>query len=79
MALTNYLTQSIVFGLIFYGYGWQLFGKLAPAPTAVIGVAAFAGQVIISFTWLRCFYFGPAEWFWRSLTYGNWQRMRRTA
>lgn len=79
MALTNYLIQSIVFGLIFYGYGGQFFGKLSPAPTAIIGVAVFAVQLIISSTWLRFFHFGPVEWFWRSSTYGSWQRMRRTA
>ena len=79
MALTNYLIQSIIFGLIFYGYGGQLFGKLSPAPTAIIGVALFAVQLIISSTWLRFFHFGPVEWFWRSSTYGSWQRMRRIA
>ncbi len=79
MALTNYLLQSIIFGFIFYGYGWQLFGKLSSAQTAIIGVVVFSVQLIISFTWLRSFHFGPLEWFWRSLTYGKWQRIRRTA
>ncbi|MEO5915140.1 MAG: DUF418 domain-containing protein [Luteolibacter sp.] len=78
MALTNYLVQSIVFSLIFYGYGLQLFGKLSPAPTAIIGVAVFSFQLVVSITWLRCFHFGPPEWLWRSLTYESWQRMRRT-
>lgn len=79
MALTNYLIQSIVFGFIFYGYGWQLFGKLSPAETAITGITVFAGQLIVSFTWLHFFQYGPVEWFWRSSTYGSWQRMRRSA
>lgn len=78
MALTNYLGQSIVFSLIFYGYGLQLFGKLSPTPTAIIGVVVFTIQLIISFKWLRACHFGPVEWLWRSLTYGSWQEMRRT-
>ena len=32
MALSNYLAQSLVFGAVFYGYGFGLFGRLAPAP-----------------------------------------------
>ena len=48
MALTNCLAQSVIFSLIFYGYGLQQFGKLAPAPTAVIGIALFSVQVTIS-------------------------------
>ena len=78
MALTNYLVQSIVFSFIFYGYGLQLFGKLSPTLAAIIGVAVFTVQLIISFTWLRACHFGPVEWLWRSLTYGSWQEMRRT-
>ena len=79
MALTNYLVQSIVFSLIFYGYGLQFFGKLSPTPAAIIGAVVFTVQLLISFTWLRACHFGPVEWLWRSLTYGSWQEMRRTA
>ncbi len=79
MALTNYLIQSIVFGLIFYGYGGQLFGKLAPAQTALIGIAVFAMQLVLSQLWLRYFQFGPVEWAWRSATYGAVLNRRRCA
>jgi uncharacterized protein len=44
MALTNYQAQSLVFALLFYGYGFQLFGRLDPQMTTVIGVAFYAGQ-----------------------------------
>ncbi|MFW5653474.1 MAG: DUF418 domain-containing protein, partial [Planctomycetota bacterium] len=27
--------------------------------------------------WLRRFRYGPAEWLWRSMTYGELQPMRR--
>jgi uncharacterized protein len=77
MALTNYLMQSIVFALLFYGYGFQLFGRLDPQAATVIGVTFYAGQLWFSACWLRRYRFGPFEWFWRSLTYGRWQPMRQ--
>jgi uncharacterized protein len=79
MALTNYLTQSVVFALIFYGYGLGLFGRLAPAPVALCGVAFYALQLLFSRWWLSKHRFGPLEWIWRSATYGRLQPMRRSA
>ena len=76
MALTNYLMQSVVLGLVFYGYGLGLYGKLGALATACIGVALYAAQLQASFWWLQCFQFGPAEWLWRSLTYGRRQEFR---
>jgi uncharacterized protein len=77
MALTNYLVQSIVLGFLFYGYGFGLFGKLGSAAAACIGVALYAVQVQVSRLWLERFRFGPVEWLWRSLTYGQRQPFRR--
>ena len=78
MALTNYLTQSLVLGVIFYGFGFGLFGRVAPAPAAVFGVAFYTAQLFFSKWWLARYRFGPCEWFWRSLTYGQQQPMRRS-
>jgi uncharacterized protein len=36
----------------------------------------FAAQMLISHLWMSRFRFGPAEWLWRSLTYGRRQPMR---
>jgi uncharacterized protein len=76
MALSNYLMQSLVFAFLFYGYGFGLFGRLAPAPAAAIGFAFYLGQLAFSMWWLRHYRFGPVEWLWRSMTYGRWQAMR---
>ena len=65
MALSNYLAQSVVFSLVFYGFGFGLFGRLGSAVAALLGLAVFAGQLVISEWWFRRFRFGPAEWFWR--------------
>jgi uncharacterized protein len=77
MALTNYLIQSLVLGFIFYGFGLGLFGRLAPAPAAAFAVAFYTAQLFFSQWWLARYRFGPCEWLWRSLTYGQRQPMRR--
>ncbi|MEA2753601.1 MAG: uncharacterized protein QOI41_7744 [Myxococcales bacterium] len=77
MALTSYLTQSIVLSALFYGWGLGLFGRLGEAEAAAIGVAIFVVQVAFSTAWLRRYRFGPVEWLWRSFTYGARQPMRR--
>jgi len=73
MALSNYLFQSLVCTLIFYGYGLGLFGKLGPAITLILTIIIYRVQIGLSDWWLRRYQFGPAEWLWRSLTYGKLQ------
>lgn len=77
MALSNYLAQSVIFSLMFYGFGFGLFGTLGSAVAAMFGLAVFIAQLIVSDWWLERFRFGPAEWLWRSLTYGQWQPLRK--
>lgn len=77
MALTNYLAQSVVFSLVFYGYGLGYFGRLEIAPTAAAGLIFYLVQLVCSLWWLLHFHFGPAEWLWRSLTYGRRQPFLR--
>jgi uncharacterized protein len=77
MALTSYVTQSIVLGFVFFGYGLRLFGRLPSAPVALGGVALYALQIGASHLWLSRFRFGPLEWLWRSLTFGSAQPLRR--
>jgi uncharacterized protein len=73
MAFTNYLAQSLIFGWIFYGYGLGLFGRLGVASALAIGVAVYIGQVFLSAWWLRRYRYGPVEWLWRTLMYGEAQ------
>ena len=76
-ALSNYVGQSAVCGLLFYSYGLALFGRLTGPQLAGVAVAVFALEAAASMAWLRLFRFGPLEWAWRSLTYGRWQPLRR--
>ena len=41
-----------------------------------IVIACFALQIVISRLWLSQFQYGPLEWLWRALTYGNLPRLR---
>ncbi len=76
MALSNYLLQSVICTTIFYSYGLGLYGKVGPALGLALTVLIFALQVPLSMWWIRRFRFGPAEWLWRTLTYGKLQPMR---
>jgi len=78
MALTNYLTQSIVCTLIFYGYGLGLFGQMGMAAGIGLTIFIYLLQIPISHWWMKHFKYGPAEWLWRSLTYLKPQPMRRS-
>jgi uncharacterized protein len=75
MALTNYLTQSIICGLLFTGAGLGLFGQFQRYELYYIVVAIWILQLAWSPWWLNRFQFGPVEWAWRSLTYGRRQPM----
>ena len=50
---------------------------LGAAATLLISLAIFAFQLVFSAWWLDRYRFGPAEWVWRSLTYGEVQTLRR--
>lgn len=76
MSLTTYLTQSLVFTWVFCGYGAGLWNRLSVSAIFWIGMAFFAVQILWSRWWLGSYRFGPAEWLWRSMTYGRWQRLR---
>jgi uncharacterized protein len=75
-ALTNYLLQSLICTTLFYGYGFNLFGRLDYAWQLLVVVAVWALQLIVSPWWLRHFQFGPVEWLWRWLTYGSQPSLR---
>ena len=75
-ALSNYLFHTIVATLIFYGHGLGLYGQVERVGQLLIVLGIWTAQLIISPIWLRHFRFGPAEWLWRSLTYGKLQPMQ---
>ncbi|RLA28460.1 MAG: DUF418 domain-containing protein [Gammaproteobacteria bacterium] len=77
MAFTNYLLHSIILTTVFYGYGFGLYGQIPRLWQMAFVVIVIGLQMIVSPLWLKHYRFGPAEWFWRSLTYWKWQPTRR--
>lgn len=75
LALTNYLTHSVVALVVFILLGY--WGALQRHQLYFIVMAVWAFQIVISPIWLRHFRFGPAEWVWRGLTYGKMPPFRR--
>ncbi len=76
LALTNYLSQSVICNLIFMGFGLGLFGDLQRYQAYLVVIAVWIFQIAFSLLWLRSYRFGPAEWLWRSLTYRKSQPLR---
>lgn len=76
MALSHYLAQSLVCTWAFSGHGLGLWGKIPPAGVILGGMGLYGIQLAASAWWLQRFRFGPAEWLWRSMTYGAWQPFR---
>lgn len=79
MALTNYLTQSVVAVTLFYGFGLGWYNEVGVATSFALTVGIFGCQMIISRLWLDRFRFGPFELIWRSLTYGRVPALRVTS
>ena len=77
MAFTNYLMQSFIGALFFYGIGLGYFGKLERHELYFYVGAVWLVEIIWSHIWLRYFRFGPLEWAWRSLTYWKRQPLRK--
>jgi len=78
MALTNYLAQGFAYGFILFGVGpgLALGGKIGSTAVLAICIAFFTFQIAFSHWWLARYRFGPMEWLWRTLTYGERPRMR---
>ena len=77
MALTSYLTQTLVGLLLFWNVGLGLYSKTSPGLNFLIAAALFYLQVVISRRWLQSFRYGPVEWAWRSATLLKVQPMKR--
>ncbi|MFP2926005.1 DUF418 domain-containing protein [Pyxidicoccus sp. 3LG] len=71
MALTNYLGQTVVGLLLFYGYGLNLMGRVGMVWMLPLTFVILAAQWGLSVLWLRHHAQGPVEWLWRRFTYGR--------
>ena len=76
MALTNYLTHSVLGTLVFYGYGLGYWGTGRAWQVVFVAVVIFL-QVLFCTWWLKRFRYGPMEWLWRCITYWRITPIRR--
>ena len=69
MTLTNYLTETVIYAVIFYGVGFGLLGEFSFGVIWVCTLLIYFLQALFSKWWLSKFYYGPVEWIGRQLTY----------
>ena len=77
MSFSNYLFQSILSTLIFYHYGFGFYGKVSVFTGTILVLIVYICQIFLSRLWLIHYYYGPAEWVWRSFTYLQKPKWRR--
>jgi uncharacterized protein len=79
MALTNYLAQGVIIGLVLFGVGpgLGLAGKIGISGIIGAVFVGYGAQILFSRWWLSRFEHGPAELLWRKLTYGDWPGRKR--
>lgn len=73
MTLTNYLLVSAIMIILLYGIGFGKLGELTMHQIWLCAMAWIIFEIIISYTWLNYFRYGPVEWLWRQLTY--WKKL----
>ena len=67
MALTLYIFQSIVLGVIMYGFGMGYYARINQNWLYLIVLELVLVQVVFAILWLRYFPLGPVEWLLMSL------------
>jgi len=73
-AFSNYILQTSSAPRSFTGTASVILETCRAPARFFIVFAIYAAQLVIAPLWLRHFQFGPLEWLWRSLTYGNASR-----
>ena len=69
MALSVYLTQTLVQLLLFSSHGARLAGRLPIALLPVVALAILVAQQRVCVWWLARHEQGPVEWLWRRAVY----------
>ena len=71
MSLSNYVFQAIFSVFFFYDFGLGMYQYLGALWSLSYGFVLFGIQVYSSKLWLQNYQYGPLEWFWRVLIYGD--------
>jgi len=78
MALSNYLMQTLIGTIIFYGWGLGYLGQVHDWQALLLSFVVIFLQVRTSKWWLSRYYYGPMEWLWRCGTYFSRVKFLRT-
>lgn len=76
-AFSCYILTSLLCTFVFYGHGLGLFGRVGRPLQLLVTAMVWTVLLIVAPVWLERFRFGPLEWVWRTLTYGERPQMRR--
>ncbi len=71
VALTNYLTQSLVTAVVFTGYGLGWYGRFGNTVLLSGCLCLYVAQLVCSKWLLRYARYGPAEWLLRTATFAH--------
>lgn len=71
IALTNYISQSLICNLLLFSFGLGLYGRISPFYGLLVCLGIYLAQLLFSYWWTQHWRFGPVEWIWRRLTYGR--------
>jgi uncharacterized protein len=71
MAATNYVAQSVVFMVLYSGYGLALVDEVPPLGVIGLATLTYVVQLAASAWWLRRHPNGPVEWALRAVTYAR--------
>ena len=69
MSLTNYLSQSLIGGFLFYNWGLGLYQHTGITVCFLMGIGVFFLQYFFCRWWLRTHRQGPLEWLWKKATW----------
>ena len=76
VSLSAYLSQSLIFTTVFYGYGLGKAFQWGPFAVGCFAVMVYFAQLVVCHWWCQRFRLGPMEWLWRSLTNLRWESIR---
>lgn len=76
-AFTNYLGATAIGTVLFYRFGFGLYGELSRGQAWLIVPPVWLLMLLWSKWWLDRYRYGPLEWAWRSLSRWKWEPMRK--
>jgi len=76
VSLSAYLSQTLIFTTVFYGYGLGKAFQWGPFAVCSFAVMVYLTQLVVCHWWCQRFRLGPMEWLWRSLTNLRWESIR---